>query len=69
MDAGCFLSNHLNHPNHPTPLPKNTNFASFGLIWIKLGVEVNNGQQCSNPELFFDLTPLTQTQPPYPIPP
>ena len=26
---------------------------------MKLGVEVENGQQSSNPELFFNLTPLT----------
>ena len=26
---------------------------------MKLGVEVKNGQQSSNPELFFDSTPLT----------
>ena len=26
---------------------------------MKLGVEVKNGQQSSNPELFFYLTPLT----------
>ena len=55
MDAGCFLSNHLNHPNHPTPLPKNTNFASFGLILMKLGVEVNNGEL--NSKVIFLILP------------
>ena len=48
--------------------PQYTNFANFGPIWMKLGVEVKNGQQSSNPELFFDSTHLT---PPttLPIPP
>ena len=33
---------------------------------MKLGVEVKNGQQSSNPELLFDSTPLT---PPTTLPP
>ena len=52
-----FLSDPPNHPNHPTPYPSNlpqkNNFANFGLIWMKFGVEVKNGQQMSNPELLF----------------
>ena len=49
-------------PPPPYPLcnpPQWTNFANFGPIWMKLGVEVKNGQQSSNPEWFFDSTPLT----------
>ena len=49
-------------PQPPYPLcnpPQHTNFANFDPIWMKLGVEVENGQQSSNPELFFNLTPLT----------
>ena len=58
-------------PDHHAPLPnppQNSNFANFGLIWMKLGLEVKSGQQSSSPELFFDSTPLTP-QSPYPIPP
>ena len=47
-----FWSNHPNssnlYPHPPYPL-QNANFANFGLIWIKLGVEVKNGQQTSSP--------------------
>ena len=54
----CFWSDPPNHPNHPTPyppnLPQNTNFANFGPICMKLGVEVKKGQQSSKPVLFFD---------------
>ena len=35
-------------PTLPNP-PQSTNFAYFGPIWMKLGVEVKNGQQRSNP--------------------
>ena len=46
----------LNRPSKPPysldPL-KNTNFANFGPIWIKLGVKVKNGEENSNPEFIF----------------
>ena len=37
-----FLSEPPKPPNLPNP-PQSTNFANFGPIWMKLGVEVRNG--------------------------
>ena len=59
-------------PQPPYPLrnpPQYTNFANFGPIWMKLGVEVKNGQQSSNPEWFFDLNPPNHPTPYPPDPP
>ena len=58
-------------PQPPYPLcnpPQYTNFANFGPIWMKLCVEVKNGQQSSNPELFFYLTPSKPPNQPTPYP-
>ena len=43
-------------PQPPYPLrnpPQYTNFANFGPIWMKLGVEVINGEQSSKLEKVF----------------
>ena len=44
----------VNHPNHSTFIPnppQYTNFLKFGLILLKLGVEVKIGEQSLNPSV------------------
>ena len=36
--------------DYPPYSPQNTDFANFGPIWMKLAVEVKNGEQSSNLE-------------------
>ena len=38
----------LFYPTTPTILPQNTDFATFGPIWMKLGLGFENGQQRLN---------------------
>ena len=38
---------------HPTNPPQSTNIADFGPIWMKVGVELKNGEQSSKPENFL----------------
>ena len=64
-----FKFNPPNPPNHPTPYPpdplQNTNFANFGPIWMKIGVDDINGEQSSKQEIFL----IQPSQPTYPLPP
>ena len=63
MDSKAQIHNYFlepiapNQPNNPTHYPsnppQNTNFANFGLIWMKLCVEVRNGEQSLNPKMCF----------------
>ena len=56
------------YPHPPNPL-QSANFANFGLIWMKLGVEVKNGEQSLNLEGevgWRDFTTYQPTQPPRP---
>ena len=57
-------------PQPPYPLrnpPQYTNFANFGPIWMKLCVEVKNGQRSSYPELFFWSDPPNHSKHPTPL--
>ena len=63
-----FWSDQSNHPTvstpHPPNPPQSTNFANFGLIWMKLGVAVKNGKQSLSPEFkVFGVVYHPPTQP------